>query len=244
MKIGVISYLLRHHDTPTALKFLQDIGYTHVELDYRHADGLCDYHTQDAAGGARARAMCFEHGIEPMAYCVGGLRAEGLPDLRKVFEFARGLGVEVIVGVLDPTILPELDALCQEYKIYYAIENHRGNVFEAAETMLEAVAPYSMYVGFNPDTGHFASAGLSAVDEVRKLEGRIYHCHFKDRDQHQPLGSGGIDMLAVVKELKRQGYDRLWSIEHYEYNGISDEDLRVGLTYALSFVKGLDAQTS
>jgi sugar phosphate isomerase/epimerase len=244
MKIGVISYLLRHHDTPTAMQFLQDIGYTNVELDFRHADGLCDYHKQDAVGGARARVICLEHGIEPMAYCVGGLRPANLPDLRRVFEFTRGLGVQVIVGVLDPAILPELDALCQEYQIYYAIENHLGNVFQAAETMLEAVAPYSMYIGFNPDTGHFAAAGLSAVDEVRKLEGRIYHCHFKDSDQHLPLGSGAVDMLAVVRELKRQGYDRLWSIEHYEYDGISDEDLKKGLAYALSYVRGLDAQTS
>jgi len=243
MKIGVISYLLRHHGTPTAMQFLQDIGYTAVELDFRHADGLCDYHIQDAVGGARARVICLEHGIEPMAYCVGGLSLANLPDLRKAFEFARGLGVKVIVGVLDPAILPELDALCQEYQIYYAIENHLGNIFQAAETMLEAVAPYSMYVGFNPDTGHFCAAGLSAVDEVRKLEGRVYHCHFKDSDQHLPLGSGAVDMLAVVKELKRQGYDRLWSIEHYEYDGISDEALKEGLTHALSYVKELDAQT-
>ncbi len=243
MKIGVISYLLRHHDTPTAMAFLQGIGFTSVELDFRHADGLCDYHKQDAAGGARARVICFEHGIQPMAYCVGGLGSANLPDLRRVFEFARGLGVKVIVGVLDPAILPQLDALCREYQIYYAIENHRGNVFEAAKTMLEAVAPYSKYVGFNPDTGHFAAAGLVAVDEVRKLEGRIYHCHFKDSDQHKPLGAGSVDMLAVTKELKRQGYDRLWSIEHYEYDGISDADLKAGLTHGLAYLKQLDAQT-
>ncbi len=244
MKIGVISYLLRHMDTPTAMQFLQDIGFDKVELDFRHADGLCDYHQQDVVGGARARVICLEHGIEPLAYCVGGLSARNLPDLRKVFEFAKGLGVKVVVGVLDPTILPELDALCQEYQIYYAIENHRGNVFEKAETMLEAVKPYSKYVGFNPDTGHFAAAGLSAVDEVRKLEGRIYHCHFKDSDQHKPLGAGTVDMLAVAQELKRQGYDNLWSIEHYEYDGISDEDLKAGLTHGLAYVKELDKKTS
>lgn len=243
MKIGVISYLLRHHDTPAAMAFLQDIGFTNVELDFRHADGLCDYRTQDAVGGARARVICLEHGITPHAYCVGGLNKNHIPVLRNVFEFTKGLGVEVIVGVLDPDILPELDALCQEYQIYYAIENHRGNVFEAAETMLEAVKPYSRYIGFNPDTGHFASAGLVAVDEVRKLEGRIYHCHFKDSDQRLPLGSGSADLLAVTRQLKRQGYDRLWSIEHYEYQGISDEDLRIGLVQALAYVQELDVKT-
>ncbi len=243
MRIGVISYLLRHHDTPTAMAFLRDIGFSYVELDFRHADGLTDYHKQDALGGARAREICFQYGIAPMAYCVGGLNKSHLPDLRRAFEFAKGLGVEVMVGVLDPDILPQLDALCREYRIYYAIENHRGNVFEAAETMLEAVKPYSKYIGFNPDTGHFAAAGLVPVEEVRKLAGRIYHVHFKDSDQRAPLGSGTADLPAVLAELKRQGYDRLLSIEHYEYQGIDDETLRRGLKQALEWAKEWDAKT-
>ncbi|MBM3237602.1 sugar phosphate isomerase/epimerase [Candidatus Poribacteria bacterium] len=113
-----------------------------------------------------------------------------MPYLENVFEFARGLGVEVIVGVLDPAILPQMDEFCEEYKIYYAIENHRGNVFEAADTILKALEGHSLYIGANTDTGHFASAGLKPVEEVRKLAGRVYHVHFKDSDQRQPLGSG------------------------------------------------------
>ena len=118
MKIGVISYLLRHHDLPTAMGFLRDIGFERVELDYRHAGGMTDYHSVDAEGAARAREVCLGYDITPMAYCVGGLNVTHLPDLRKVFEFARGLGVEVVVGVLDPDILPQLDALCHAVPLH------------------------------------------------------------------------------------------------------------------------------
>lgn len=239
MEIGVISYLLRHHDTPSAMAFLQDIGFENVELDYRHADGLCDYHKVDAKGAAEARKLVESFGITPRAYCVGGLGQGQLPYLENVFEFAKGLGVEVIVGVLDPAILLQMDEFCEKYKIYYAIENHRGNVFEAADTILKALEGHSLYIGANIDTGHFASAGLKPVDEVRKLAGRVYHVHFKDSDQRQPLGSGTADLPAVFAELKRQGYNRLLSIEHYEYGGIEDDVLRVGLTQALGYVKAL-----
>jgi sugar phosphate isomerase/epimerase len=239
MDIGVISYLLRHHDTPSAMAFLRDIGFTNVELDFRHADGLCDYHKVDAKGAAETRKLVESFGITPRAYCVGGLGRGNLPDLEKVFEFTRGLGVEVIVGVLDPDILPQMDELCDKYGIYYAIENHRGNVFEAADTILQALEGHSEYIGANTDTGHFASAGLKALEEVKKLAGRIYHVHLKDSDQRQPLGSGTADLPAVYTELKRQGYDRLLSIEHYEYQGIDDETLREGLTQALAYVREL-----
>jgi len=220
--------------------FLRDVGFEYVELDYRHADGLCDYHKVDAKGAAETRELVESFGITPKAYCVGGLRQEHLPHLERVFEFARGLGVEVIVGVLDPDILPQLDELCEKYRIYYAIENHRGNVFQAADTILQALEAHSMYIGANADTGHFASAGLKPVEEVRRLAGRIYHVHFKDSDQRQPLGSGTADLPAVLAELKQQGYNRLLSIEHYEYRGIEDETLRTGLTQALAYVKELD----
>lgn len=242
MQIGVISYLLRHHDTPMAMSFLKDIGFENVELDFRHADGLCDYHKVDARGAEQTRKLVEDFGIAPQAYCVGGLSKGNLPDLERVFEFAKGLGVEVIVGVLDPAILPQMDELCEQYQIYYAIENHKGNVFESADTILQALEGHSPYIGANTDTGHFASAGLKPAEEVKKLAGRIYHVHFKDSDQRQPLGSGAAELPAVTAELKRQGYDRLWSIEHYEYQGISDEDLRVGLVQALDYVKGLDEQ--
>jgi sugar phosphate isomerase/epimerase len=240
MDIGVISYLLRHHDTPTAMAFLKDIGFESVELDFRHADGICDYHKVDASGAAKTRKLVESHGIVPKAYCVGGLGKGNLSDLERVFEFAKGLGVEVVVGVLDPDILPQMDELCEKYKIYYAIENHRGNVFEAADTILEALEGHSEYIGANTDTGHFASAGLKAVDEVKKLAGRIYHVHFKDSDQRQPLGSGTADLPAVMAELKRQGYNRLLSIEHYEYQGIDDDTLKAGLIQAFKYVKELD----
>jgi sugar phosphate isomerase/epimerase len=171
---------------------------------------------------------------------VGGLsKSRDAEYLRNVFEFAKGLEVEVITGVLDPDLLPEMDELCEEYKIYYAIENHRGNVFEAADTILKALEGHSNYIGANPDTGHFAAAGVDPLVQVEKLAGRIYHVHFKDSDQHLPLGAGTVDLPAIYKELERQGFDRTLSIEHNEYSGISDEDLRIGLAHDLGYVQGL-----
>jgi sugar phosphate isomerase/epimerase len=239
MEIGVISYLLRHHDTHTAMGFLHDIGFEFVELDYRHVDGLCDYHSVNALGAEATRTIVESYGIIPRAYCVGGLGREHVTQFVNVFEFAKGLGVDVIVGVLDPAVLPELSEFCEKYRMYYAIENHMGNVFQAADTIIEALEGHSTYIGANADTGHFTSAGLIPVEEVRKLQGRIHHVHFKDSNQEQPLGSGTADLSAVFAELKRQGYGRMVSIEHYEYQGIDDETLRVGLTQALAYVREL-----
>ncbi|MGE5224390.1 MAG: sugar phosphate isomerase/epimerase family protein [Omnitrophica WOR_2 bacterium] len=245
MKTGVISYLLRHHGTVQAMDFLHDLGYEYTELDYRHADGLTDFHNIDIKGAAYARRLCTSHGVTPLAYCVGGLSKSRDQDcLKNVFEFARGLEVEVITGVLDPELLPDLDTYCEAYKIHYAIENHHGNVFEAAGTILKALDGHSGYIGANPDTGHFYSVGLDPLEEVKKLSGRIYNLHFKDSDQELPFGKGGVDLAGVYKELKRQGYDRMVSIEHYEYDGVTDDRLTKGLALALGYVQGLERAAS
>lgn len=240
MKIGVISYLLRHLGTSDAMDFLSELGYRYTELDFRHADGLTDFHKVDAQGASAVRKLCVEHGVTPMAYCVGGLNKERDADvLENVFEFAKGLDVDVITGVLDPALLTEMDGLCERYQIYYAIENHHGNVFESADTILDALRGHSPYIGANPDTGHFESAGHDALEQVEKLAGRIYHVHFKDSDQYQPLGAGTVDLPAIYRALDRQGFDRLLSIEHNEYHGISDQALRVALAHDLGYVQGL-----
>ncbi len=238
--VGVISYLLRHHPTAMAMEILRDMGFSCVELDFRHSDGLCDYTQADAADAEKVRSLVESYGITPLAYCVGGFNADRAVHLRRVFEFAKGLGVSTITGVLSPDVLEPLDALCQEYQIRYAIENHKGDAFENAGHYLERLKDCSPYIGVNVDSGHFATAGLDPVDEIRKLEalgGRIYHVHFKDSDQRVDFGQGDVDLKAVYQELQRQNYDGMISIEHYEYPEITDDELRRGLAVALDHVK-------
>ena len=240
MNIGVISYLFRHHDTATAMGILRDLGFTAVELDFRHADGRCDYRKADAAAAAEVRRLVERHGIAPRAYCIGGLKNDHAAQLPQIFEFAKGLGVDVITGcIIEAGILPEVSACTERYGIRYAIENHRGNIFETADALLPALETCAPSVGVTADTGHFALAGCVPVEEIRKLAGRVYHVHFKDTDQHRPLGSGDADLPAVYRELQAQGFKGLVSIEHYEYAGVEEDVLRAGLADGLRYVQRL-----
>jgi sugar phosphate isomerase/epimerase len=67
---------------------------------------------------------------------------------------------------------------------------------------------------------------LVPVDQLKKLEGRVEHLHFKDLNQFGngydlPWGTGMGDAKGMLTELKRQGYKGYLSIE-YEVGSVPE----------------------
>jgi len=263
MHLGAISYIMKNHPTPSAMTALRDIGFENVELWYDHPDGLCDYRKQDAKGAAETRKLIDSIGITPRTYCVGQLSEPDIPNFERIFEFAKGLGVDVIISYVQPSVVPSLDELCQRYEIHYGIENVVPTLEHpiwSSNILLQVLEGCSDYVGSNIDTGHFALMALTPVVEAQALAGRIKHVHFKDvkPDYYVGLygvdsgghlkgtfGAGKADLAGVAEELKRQGYDRMVSIEYcipydgYYAEGEDDPACPACLAQALAYCKEL-----
>lgn len=62
-------------------------------------------------------------GVKLMNYGVVGLGADEAEN-RKVFEFAKKMGIETIVSEPEAATLPAIDKLAQEYGINVALHNH------------------------------------------------------------------------------------------------------------------------
>src|SRR5690606_12310996 len=82
----------------------------------------------------------------------------------------------------------------------------------------------SKLMGAAADVGHWMRSGLNPIESLKKLEGRIYHVHFKDLNEfgdkkaHDVVwGTGKLGMKDVIAELKRQNFKGMLSAE-YEYN--------------------------
>ena len=148
----------------------------------------------------------------------------GLPNdeagARKVFEFAKAMGIETIVSEPTPESVPMLDKLCQEYKINLAIHNHpKPSRYWDPQVVLDACKGSSNYVGACADTGHWVRSGLDPVECLKKLEGRIKSLHFKEIENGHdvPWGTAKARAKGLLEELHRQNFKGVFSIE-YEYN--------------------------
>jgi sugar phosphate isomerase/epimerase len=161
---------------------------------------------------------------------------------RKVFEFAKKMGIDTLVAEPEPAALDTVEKLCKEYNIKVAIHDHpRPNHYWNPETVLEAVKGRTPLMGACADTGHWLRSGLDPVECLKKLEGRVICLHFKDlvpdetkpQDQASaakkkkkseskamhdvPWGTGVGNIKGQMAELKRQGFHGAFCIE-YEYH--------------------------
>lgn len=162
-------------------------------------------------------------GVKLVAYGVDGIATDE-KGARKEFDWAKTMGIEVIVTETTPNDV--LDKLCTEYGIRLALHNHPQSW--PPDEVLKAVEGHSKLIGSCSDTGHWMRRKLVPVDQLKKLQGRVEHLHFKDLnefgDGHDVVwGTGKGDVKGMLEELKHQGYKGYLSIE-YEYGSVKDLD--------------------
>ncbi len=155
-------------------------------------------------------------GVRLVNYGVTGV-SEG------VFEFARDMGVETIVSEPPQDSLDDVEKLCRQYGIRVAIHNHpEPSRYWNPETVLEACRGRGGWIGACADTGHWVRSGIDPLEAIKMLDGHIVSLHFKDiKDGHDvPWGTGEGRAEEILRELHRQGFRGVFSIE-YEHHWTS-----------------------
>jgi sugar phosphate isomerase/epimerase len=145
---------------------------------------------------------------------------------RKVFDFAKEMGVETLVSEPPAEVIEAIDKLCQEYKINLAIHNHSeaaGSKYWKPENVLKVCEGRSKAIGACPDTGHYVRTGLDPSECLKKLDGRIIAVHLKDvaeigknEARDVPLGEGKANYTQVLQTLLALKFKGVTTIE-YEY---------------------------
>ena len=179
-------------------------------------------HNMSSADRLAMKQILREAGIKLMNYGVVGLsNNEG--ECRKVFDFAKEMGIETIVSEPPEDAFDMLSKLCDEYEINVALHNHpKPSHYWDPDTVLKVCEGQSKRIGACADTGHWMRSGINPLEAIKKLKGRIISLHFKDLNEfgsgHDVIwGTGKANAKAILTELKDQEFAGVFSIE-YEYN--------------------------
>lgn len=150
-------------------------------------------------------------------------------ELRKIFDFAKKLGVKAITSEPSPEAMDLIEEMVKEYDIAVAIHNHPPRANRPnyrhwdPEFVLSLVEGRDPRVGVCADIGHYVRSDIQPVETLKLLEGRLISMHFTDVDQwggegdDTVAGTGVIDLPGVLEELKRQNFGGNIAIE-YENN--------------------------
>lgn len=137
-----------------------------------------------------------------------------LANWERAFAAARLLKVKYITAEPPLRLLDEIDQMAGRYGVKVAIHNHFKGLGEYwnPDVVAQALRNHPNLWAC-PDIGHWPKSGIDPVQALRKLEGRILAVHMKDisgynnpRLQDVVLGTGVLDIPAVLRELERQGF--------------------------------------
>ncbi|MGD1009832.1 MAG: family 16 glycoside hydrolase [Candidatus Aminicenantales bacterium] len=169
-----------------------------------------------------AQAKVHEAGLSVVAYGVVDIGTTEA-SMRRVFDFARKMGVRTVVCEPQDEVFPLLEKLLQEYDLRAAIHNHpRPAKYAWPTTTLDRLKGRDERIGVCADTGHWMREGLNPVECLRLLQGRILDVHFKDRSDfgQGPLakdvawGSGKAKARDILAELTLQDFDGYLTMEY------------------------------
>ena len=133
------------------------------------------------------------------------------------------------------TLLSNLDRLhdvAAEQGIRAVLHPHVGTMIEQNIEVQRVLDGSSIPLCL--DTGHLLIGGIDPAELTRQAPERVAHVHFKDVDagkakqvqdgrwtytegvkkgMYRPLGTGDVDVAAIVEHLTKRGYDGWYTLE-------------------------------
>jgi type 1 glutamine amidotransferase/sugar phosphate isomerase/epimerase len=125
-------------------------------------------------------------------------------DSRRLFEFARTIGIQTIASECTPENLPLVEKLADEYGINVAVCGNLKNT-------LAAIEGHGKRIGVCGDTGAWMEAGITPPDALKEIKGRLLTINLRDKSalgkagRPVRLGSGAgriRDFLQQMYEMK------------------------------------------
>lgn len=133
---------------------------------------------------------------------------------RKVFEFAKKMGIENLISEPALEDLDTIERFCNEYEINLAIHNHDQKAspnYWSPEAVMKACEGRGPRVGVCADMGYWMRDGLDPIAAVKTIGQRLFvvqthDLHELSPEGHDvPWGTGAGRMREFLEEVHRQG---------------------------------------
>ncbi len=229
LKLGLQLYSLRKFSVDDALKYAKELGFEQVEF-YSDMFPLNSSDEKIAEIVGKVKAL----GLTISAHGVNGFGKDAAAN-RRVFEFAKKVGLKTITAGPTPESMDNLNDLVKEFDIRIAIHNHGPkDRFNKVADLLKAIEGRDERIGACADLGHYIRSGEKPVEVIRLLKGRLYGVHLKDfatmedKAKGVLLGQGHLQCDAVFDAMIQAKFpaDGALSLEYEENEANPIEDIR------------------
>lgn len=238
IKLGMAGYTFVNFDLDYTLAALE-------KLDVRY---LCvkDFHlpldsTEEQMEAFRQKLAA----VNVVPYAAGPIYMKNEAEADRAFDYAKRLGVKLIVAVPNLEILPYVNRKVREYDMRIAIHLHGPDIplYPNATDAWSHIKDLDPRMGICMDIGHNLRAGDDPVEDIKKYHSRIFDIHIKDvtaatkAGRATEFGRGLIDFPALVRTLRQLEYEGVCSLEYEK----DMKDPMIGIAQCIGYFKGVCA---
>jgi inosose dehydratase len=180
-------------------------------------------------------------------YAVGVIYMKDKSEVDRAFEYAKKVGVTLIIGVPEYDLLPYTEEKVKSTGMRIAIHNHgpSDKRYPGPKDVYDRIKNMDPKMGLCMDIGHATRAGVNIAQAVLDYKSRLFDLHIKDvtkaveEGKAIEIGRGIIDFPSVVKALRKINYQGQCSIEF-------EKDMRdalPGIAESVGFFRGVMKST-
>ena len=154
-------------------------------------------------------------------YTVGVIYMKTKQAVDEAFDYAKKVGVDMIVGVPSYDLIDYTEQKVKATNIKIAIHNHgpEDALYPGPQNVYDRIKNRDARMGLCMDIGHATRAGANLEKAIKDYKDRLFDLHIKDvtgatRDAKAiEIGRGVIDFEALDKALYKINYKGVCSIE-------------------------------
>lgn len=243
LKLGIASYSFRKFSRADAIQMAKKLGTPYLNVKEFHLALDSTPEQIDAARQEFANAGLILVGIGNV-----GFAKDDDADIRRKFEYAKRLGVPLIVCAPTLVTLPKLEPYVKEFDIKIAIHNHgpEDKIFPTPQSVLKQVQNMDPRCGLCMDVGHTARTGVDVVEAIAEAGPRLLDMHVKDladltaKESQVPVGNGKMPFPQIFRQLIRMKYQGSVNLE-YE---VEESNPLPSMQVSMAYLRGVLAADS
>jgi inosose dehydratase len=214
LKLGIAGYTFLHVPMEQGIAMMKRLG---VE-----AMSIKDFYLPLNSSADKVNSVVAAFGAAGIRiYGAGVIYMKTREEVDRAFAYAKLLGIDLIIGVPNPDLIPYMEQKVKENSIRVAIHNHgpEDKLYPSPANVWDHIKGLDERIGLCLDIGHAARAGADPVKAVKEYGSRIFDLHIKDlavltKEYHPAvLGRGVLDIPGLLRALKRMRYAGYCSIE-------------------------------
>lgn len=174
-QLGIAGYSFVHFSLEQSLEMMKKVDAHFLCIKDFHlpydssSERIAKFHQQLADSGVTG-------------YAVGPIYTRTKEEIDKAFEYAKRVGVNLIIGIPEPGDLNYLNEKVKEFNIRYAIHNHgpEDKLYPNATVIYNYIKDLDARIGICFDMGHNTRDGQDSIADLKKYHSRIFDMHLKN----------------------------------------------------------------